>query len=210
MAQINLPTMLFLNGPPRSGKTTLSQLLSEQQPSIWTESFMEPIRQALLSIYFPNEVVSPGFSLRDPEIKAKSLYEYAGLITEPDRDPADIPSATIRDAMVTLAESQRSQFGEDIFGRLALKRCADQRNWYSHFIIDDAGYSEEAKFIVNQIGAKNCALVRIHRAGFEFRGDNRNYLSLFEVRTIDLHNDGPPDRMLDVLATEFGPLKERV
>jgi hypothetical protein len=84
-----------------------------------------------------------------------------------------------------------------------LKRCLEQQQFYKHFIIDDVGFTDEVKFIVNFVGPDNCHLIRIHRAGFEFRGDNRNYISLPGVQTLDLNNNGDPDEMLDTLAAEF-------
>jgi hypothetical protein len=202
---IQLPTFLFINGPPRSGKATFAQAIAEVVPGVWTESFMEPTRQALLSVFFPEEVVSPPFSFRDPEVKAKNLYQFAQLDIEPDLDASDLPTPTVRDAMISFADDyMRQLFGADIFGRLLYRRCLAQRNWYAHFIIDDAGFGAETNFIVKEVGAANCALIRLHRTGCSFKSDNRDYISLHEVRTIDAYNDSTPDHLLEVIRKEFG------
>jgi GTPase SAR1 family protein len=62
----HLPPFLFLIGPPKCGKTTLVNLLCERDSSIAHCSFDEPIREATLQIFFP-EQLHMGIDLREDD-----------------------------------------------------------------------------------------------------------------------------------------------
>jgi hypothetical protein len=207
--RLNLPQYMFLNGPPGSGKSTFAERLDETSAGIWIDSFAEPVREMILHVFFPDEAITPGFSLKDPKIKQKNLFEFAALF---DLDlegtiinRSGMPASTIEEAMTSFADDyMRKLFGADVLGRLCYRRCMGIP-WGKHFIIDDAEHPDDTKFIIDQVGAENCALIRIHRAGFEFRGDNRDYLSFPGVQTLDIQNDGPPDQMLRAATAKFTP-----
>lgn len=202
--RLNLPQFLFLNGPPGSGKSTLAKLICAEQPAAFRESFAEPIREMLWGVFFPEYMLDKPFDLRDGTIKAKRLGELARLYPE---DHSKVPPVTVRDAMIGFSEDyMKSLFGKDIFGRLLWSRACEQTAFYNHFVIDDAGFTDEVAHIVHLAGSDNCHLVRLHRRGCNFSGDSRSYLSLPRVQTLDLHNDGAPDEMLASLQLELGNL----
>ena len=200
---LNLPHFLFLNGPPGSGKSTLARMITESHPSAWRESFAEPIRDMIRAVFFPEwgPLDSPR-DFRDQKVKDSKLAELANL-NLPD-EVFDI-DPTLREAMIAFSETyMKPRFGSDIFGRLCFKRCVEQTQFYSSFIIDDLGFSDEAKFIIARVGADNCHLVRLHRVGCSFSNDSRSYLSLPGVQTLDLNNNGHPTEMMDMLGVELG------
>lgn len=198
---LNLPKFLFINGPVGSGKSTLAKLICNSQPRVWRESFAEPIRQMIYTVFFPEEgPVDFEINLRDGPTKAKILHDLARL-------EGKAPKISVRLAMIDFSEHyMKPKFGQDVFGQLCYKRCQAQETWYDHFVIDDSGFTAEAQYVIDKAGAANCVLIHLRRAGLNFTGDSRGYIELHGTRTIDLDNDGAPMEMIDQLQLEFGNL----
>lgn len=192
---LTLPKYTFINGPAGSGKSSLATLLCKNDPSVWRESFAQPIRDVLYAVFYPEEgPISFTFDLRETEAKTRLI-------------PYSDNALTNREAMISFSEKwMKPVFGEDIFGRLCLARCRDQEMFYDRFVIDDSGFTPEAQYIISQVGAENCLLIRLHRPGCDFAGDSRSYIHL-PVNSITLINDGPkPESMLDALQLSLGHL----
>lgn len=191
---LQLPLFTFLNGPPGSGKSTLAELLvREGAPNVFRESFAEPIREMIRAVFYPEEFGD--LAVRDLRTEAEKVRLLPQTQT---------PTRT---AMISFSEHwMKPEFGGDIFGRLLLARCEAQRNWYTSFVIDDSGFPQEAHYILQNMskvfGSEAAArLIRLHRAGCDFRGDSRGYIDL-SIPTLDLQNDGTPEAMLAHLKAE--------
>lgn len=204
--KLNLPHFLFLNGPSGSGKSTLADLICASNSGALHESFAEPIRSMIYSVFFPNDgPITYQHNLRDSAIKQAQIGLLA-QIYDPT-DPASCPSLTVRQVMIEFGETYMKRlFGQDVFGRLLFSRCVEQTLFYSHFIIDDSGFLEEAQYIISRVGADACHLVRLHRSDCSFAQDSRGYIRLPGVQALDLHNNSSPAAMLDVLHAELGGL----
>lgn len=196
-----LPHFLFINGPPGSGKSTLADLICASNPSALRESFAEPIRSMIYSVFFPSDgPIDYQVDLHDSATKSANLLALCRL----NHDETSLFGPTVREAMIEWSESYMKRlFGPDIFGRLLFSRCVEQTMFYAHFIIDDSGFVPEASHVISRVGADNCHLVRLHRAGCDFRSDSRGYITLPGVQTLDLNNSGHPDQMIELLAAEF-------
>lgn len=204
MTRLNLPHFLFINGPAGSGKSTLAEMICSSNPFAFRESFAEPIREMIYSVFFPSDVVNRPVDLRSGPVKSTNLGVLAKLWSPMTNGDSVAPATTVRDAMIVFSEKfMKPNFGQDIFGRLLYSRCCEQTMFYQHFIIDDSGFPLEASYVISRVGASSCHLVRLHRRGHSFSGDSRNYISLPGVQTLDLHNDGTPAEMLDMLALEL-------
>lgn len=207
--KLSLPRFVFINGPARSGKSTLAKLICDSNPSAWRESFAEPIREMLRAVFFPEDSLIEGpdrIDFRDGAIKKQAILKLAGIPLPEDVGIAQhyIP---VRQVMIDFSETfMKPRFGVDIFGRLLWKRCEEQSHWYSSFIIDDSGFESEARFIASQVGPERCYLIRLHRKGHDFAGDSRSYIDLSPVPFMDLVNDGAAAEMLHALQLEFGTL----
>lgn len=198
---LKLPKFLFINGPAGSGKSTLASLLCNSQTACWRESFAEPIRDMIRTVFFPNDgpLWEQTPDLRDGEVKKLPLRGVAEIDDE--------AGCSVRQAMIGFSEGyMKPFFGDDIFGRLLVSRCREQELFYKTFIIDDSGFLPEAQYVISQHGPGACTLIRLHRNGCSFAGDSRGYISLDGVRTIDLSNNSVPLAMLDQLELEFGNL----
>lgn len=203
---MKLPKFLFINGPAGSGKSTLANLLCTTYPHCWRESFAEPIRDMIRTVFFPEYGPlwdSEGVpDLRDGEVKKQRLAMLAHLENDPDAYPA-----TVRQAMIGFSEDyMKKLFGDNVFGQLLWHRCCEQSLWYNHFIIDDSGFAGEAAYVISKEGADACALIQLHRDGCNFSGDSRGYITLPKVKTIKIENNGAASEMLDVIQLEFGGL----
>ena len=195
MPLLNLPKFLFINGPAGSGKSTLQKLLLSHG-NCFAESFAEPIRQTIYSVFFPEEgPIYYNFNLKHQEVKKKEFPFTTGL-----------KAKTFRDVMISFSEDwMKPTFGEDIFGRLAFQRCVENDLFYDHFIFDDSGFAAEAMHIIKMASPENCALIRLYRDGHNFSNDSRSYIKL-PCRSLDLYNNGTEADMLDSLAAAWGNL----
>lgn len=202
--KLNLPHFLFINGPAGSGKSTLSRMICESHSEAMPEAFAAPIREMLWSVFFPEAVVERPFDFKSAEVKKQKLSSLAKLdhlaaLLAPATDPV------VREAMIEFSEHyMKPSFGEDVFGRLLWNRCCEETQFYSSFIIDDSGFVPEASYIVDRVGASACHLIRLHRHGCDYSGDSRGYISLPNVQTLDLNNNGAPDEMMQTLQLELG------
>lgn len=202
---MQLPKFLFINGPAGSGKSTLASLLCSSQPACWRESFAEPIRDMIRTVFFPNDgpLWEQTPDLRDGAVKKRNMLELAGL----ELTDGNALDPLVRGTMIAFSEDfMKKLFGPQIFGQLLVSRCREQELFYSTFVIDDSGFPQEASYVISQHGASSCALIRLHRDGHSFAGDSRGYISLDGVRSIDLHNNSVPLAMLDQLELEFSNL----
>src|SRR5258708_12771757 len=69
---MKLPPLIFLIGPPNCGKTTLANLLCEQSAYRAHCSFDEPIREATLQTFFPDQM-QMGIHLREEAVLKQPL-----------------------------------------------------------------------------------------------------------------------------------------
>lgn len=198
---LNLPRFVFINGPSGSGKSTLAKAIIDSVPACWPDAFAEPVREMIRSVFFPEDgPVYFEHDLKDGAVKKKILSEVAAI-----GHSSMYGYGTVRETMIDFAEKfMKPRFGEDVFGRLLWKRCAEQDLWYSHFIIDDNGFAPEASYVISQSSPADCLLIRLHRTGCSFAGDSRSHITLDRVRTIDLHNDGAASEMMAALELELG------
>lgn len=201
MPTINLPKYTFINGPPGSGKSTLAEILTKNDPTLYRESFVNPIRDMMYAVFYPEEgPISFSFDLRVEANKAQSM-----AFLNPEQ-----PSHTMtnRQAMISFSEKwMKPVFGDDIFGRLAHARCKEQEDFYDRFVFDDSGFAGEAEYIIEKEGPENCLLIRLYRDGASFKGDSRSYIQLRpEVQYVDIQNDSSLEELLASLQLHFGTL----
>lgn len=167
--------LIFLNGPPNSGKDTLGKALPYPEYSLAT-----PLREASFALFGG-----------DPD-----SYD------EDKEKPLAPTGMSRRDVMIWLSEEcMKPQFGDHIFGQLMAEklRRAEQykRNVLSlgpsHdglAVLMDCGFVEETEYLVNEFGVKNCMIIHIHREGCNFDNDSRNYVKpLRGMKYLSVVND---------------------
>lgn len=165
---------LFLNGPKASGKDTVGNILAKfyASPAKFTWP-MDTFFHATLG--YPED------------------YEWLEIREKNKDQPLELfGGKSLRQAMIAFSEEfMKPQFGSDIFGKLLVQMMKSYANHPNIFwVITDSGFEAEANPVIDYIGAENCYLVRLHRAGCDFKGDSRGYWTSTRIRSTDYQNAG--------------------
>ena len=109
---------------------------------------------------------------------------------------------TIREAMIYVSEIVvKPRWGDDWFGKERVRKM-DKVGWScvdldtgketpTLFTDDSAAFVDELYPLIDYVGQENILLLRIHRDGFTFEGDSRNYIpDGIITNTIDVYNNG--------------------
>lgn len=199
---MNLPFFLFINGPAGSGKDTLAKLIAAAEPGAYIESFAEPIRSMIYSVFFPNDgPITYTHDLRDQKVKASPMPYPAFDAYYHTKEQKHY---TIRQEMIAFSEEyMKRRYGPMVFGKLLWDRVQEQAMFSKHFLIADSGFVPEAEYLISKVGPQNCALIRLHREGCTYSGDSRGYIELSDVTAIDMQNNGSLDDLLQQVKVAF-------
>lgn len=170
--------VVFLNGPPGSGKDFAAQTLVEADDITASHhKFAEPLKDmacALLEI--------------DNKTLEMSKKQVVGLY-----------GVTVRQILIDISEKwMKPCYGKDIFGKIAAERVSEAMQLSDHFgeepydlyVFSDCGFDSEVHHVLKLFGNENALLIRLHREGCTYEGDSRSYIELSDVRTVDVMNDG--------------------
>lgn len=187
--------ILFINGPPGSGKDYTGELLRESSYLSLTmvanyvicDKFARALKETCHAAY--GLVDLHGKPLPHDwfeESKSKSMREFFG------KTPREIYIAFSETYMKPLHGPR--VWGEKLLNDTLVRECGE-------IIITDSGFREEAEVFVEHFGNNNCRLVRLHREGYTFKGDSRNYVFLEDlgVKCYDVNNPGTRDGLLSNL-----------
>lgn len=183
--------IVFVNGPPRSGKDTAGEILCTHGSG-----------RRLIQKF--------AFEVKERTHAAFRIVDSAGRPVAHDyfEQQKDVPldcfmGLTPRQAYIEFSERfYKPIFGEKIFGTLLARRleltllAASQAKRFRHvpdaFTLTDSGFGPEAVPVVEMFDPENCTLVRVHRKGCNFDGDSRGYIDLSQlgVKTVDVENPG--------------------
>ena len=175
--------IIFINGPPRSGKDYAGSVLANRKDLGLTNtnaklSDILKVRTHALYLLFDNNN-QPLWHGAFESFKDHHLKEFHGL--------------TPRQAYIAVSESwMKPTHGAGFLGELLVEKLRKHeqtidRRW-TH-IITDSGFVEEAESLVEAYGKDNCSLVRIYREGYDFNSDSRSYITL-AIPTYNVVNDG--------------------
>jgi hypothetical protein len=169
---------IILNGPPRSGKTTIAreltyllngQRIAENYGITQQDSFSSPMK------HFVATALGEQYQKMDRDKPRPELNGYS-----------------VRDFLIYLAEECiKPRFGDDIFGRWLVHRSL--RNPVSKprfYLVDDGGYG------ANELAIPRRFVVRIERKGYSFDNDSRRYLP--DYNYLLENNQGLPELLKQV------------
>lgn len=167
--------VIFLNGPPRSGKDTVARFL-ERDLSRWTEhlKFSTPLKNAVHAL-FGLDCSSECFDEQKDDTLKEFMYQ------------------TPRQAYIDLSEKYvKPRYHKEFLGLVLLRELErlDSAGEAEVVVISDSGFVEEARTVINKIEARNCLLVRLYRENYIFENDSRSYIKLPSIDTVSLMNDG--------------------
>lgn len=165
------PRVIFLNGPPQCGKDTVGDIIAERCNHVSLLKFAQPLIDGMRAMF--------GVSCADGRDKEVACSELMGM--------------TRRECAISLSEDWfKEQFGEQVFGKIALDRISKDID-SSTIVMTDSGFHCEAVPILQNFLPKSLEIVKMSRPGCNFDNDSRSYWS--DERTIKrrLYNDGTLD-----------------
>ncbi len=188
--------ILLLNGPPRAGKDTISEMLKNANSSfVHQEKFAAPMKRVVPLVY---------------SVPLDHWRTNLDTAANKDLPCAEFFDKTPREVQIALSEDYlKPLHGDTIFGKLLVRRlnmilggltdCA---------VISDSGFVQEAEQIVRKFGAQNVQLWKIYREGCDYEGDSRSYIDLTHlgIETYQVENNGSMDDLRDLVVPLYEAL----
>lgn len=171
------PVVIFINGPPRSGKDTLGNGLRNiaiDRDRVYLTKMAKPLKErthALYGLFGPDGKPLPhdAFEL----VKDEPREEFLGL--------------TPRNAYIEVSERyMKPVHGQDVWGKMLVKDVEHERGTRDIVTVTDSGFACEAEPVIRRFGVERCLLLRLYRENCSFINDSRSYINLDGVETIDL------------------------
>lgn len=177
--------IIILNGPPGCGKDTIAAHLTGHRYPAVKASFKQPmfdIDFSMLGVYLYDEFID---LYNDREQKEKPQVILGG------KSP--------RQFMILISEDvMKPVFWDHYFGRRMVEEIHEMYRDLA-VVISDGGFTEEINPLVK--AGHEVHICRLHRDGFTFAGDSRDYIDMsgyhYRIHHYDFHlQDGKPE--LDV------------
>ena len=194
---------IILNGPPGSGKDTIANLMTElPYPKFNKHQFKEQL-YIDTALYFGVDVytfVDRATNRANKEVKWLDLKLPFNQILTP------------REALIHVSENViKPKHGNSYFGDAAAQACIKANSQYAVF--SDGGFIEEIKSLLPIY--EHVHLIHLHREGFDFSNDSRNYVMDFPDITQRLTLiDGKPhdavNKILEMTNVYDRPTQEEV
>lgn len=172
--------LVLFNGPPSSGKDTAADYIAEKY-NTGHHRMKDPlyILTAMLNLYNLEDFkrVAMDEKLKDTELLVRDM--------------------TARQLLIETSERVVKPFyGKDWFGKAVAKNIAESGD--EIVVMSDCGFTDEVYAIIDtfELKQQDVLLVRIHRNGYDFGNDSRNYiyppLDLIPLQ-YDINNDDTID-----------------
>lgn len=176
----HFPRVIFLNGPPHSGKDYAGRLLQRR--------YVDKLRARTLSIAEP---------LKEAVHRLCGIDKSTSWIESKHPNYKDEPTDIFfgnkaRELYIEMSENfGKPWFGPEFLGHVAVRKIMSPESACSLWIITDPGFLYETTVIAEAVRATNCLQVRLERHGTSFDGDSRSYWSHPRIRSIDVFNPAP-------------------
>lgn len=195
------PKIVLFNGPPSCGKDTIAGKLAERQNKSVVVKFAAPLKTVAKHLYCGGN--QELFDQMDsPEIKNRPHELFFGK--------------SCRRVQIDISEEYAKRMhGPRVFGKILANTVKfKSQEGLELFLVSDSGFRPEAEELVEQFGAENIILVRIHRDGKDFvlpdgTRDSRDYINLddYGVISLDVTNqEGQVDDVVNQIANVIQPL----
>jgi hypothetical protein len=196
-----MTNIVLFNGPPRSGKDTAVSLVhSAYRRDAVPMKFADPLK-----------AVTHSFAEFMGDKHGNVLSNEPGVKEHPNKF---LLGKTPRQFQISVSEDwMKPVFGADVFGRIAEQQIKLYPEWQTRlFLFSDSGFRDEAAHLVNEFGADNVLLIRLHRRGCDFTLDSRSYIELADlgVTEVDLTNDATKEHLRETLLSTIKNWKEAV
>lgn len=187
--------LIVLNAPPRAGKDTIARELQSEY-MVSTASFKAPMFNIVLAM-----------------LGQARYAEFMRIYNSDEKDsarPDFMAGMTCREFMIWVSEDViKPKFGKRYFGELMAEHLKVLFQTDESCICTDGGFPDEIEALID--AGIEVKLVRLHREGFDFSNDSRDYIHLSEeyaskpgVEQVDLHMfHFCPDITVDEIAFYF-------
>lgn len=189
---------VLFNGPPRSGKDTLAEMLADHMDA---QGVTLPVVQTSLS--FPLRIIAYAMCAQEGKRLDGPDYE--------EFKQTEFPTLGVNGRQVMIDASEKflkPTYGNDVMGRLLLNQLNAPHGTKNKIVlVRDSGFQIEIDVLIQALGVANVRVVQVHREGTTFKGDSREWVFPplgHEFTRID--NNGT----LDDLRTEAGRLYGRL
>ncbi|QYC52457.1 ribulose-phosphate 3-epimerase [Salmonella phage SSBI34] len=169
-----------LNAPPKAGKDTICREI---------EKLLDPNEYHVVHMEFKELLFEAAVRISGITRKLwDALYEREYKETPVPFLQINGKNVSPRQWMIHCSENvMKPMFGNDVFGKAFAKKLENlAKELYGEtrkivVVVSDGGFVEESVPVVNQVGADNYLLVRIHRfkedgTEYDFSGDSRRYI----------------------------------
>jgi hypothetical protein len=198
--------IVLLNAPPRAGKDTAAAgLLCSMQ----NYSASDDDQPFVVGHHKMAESLKAGvralFGLDPDHFTPQWLEEHK------DTRLPELLNISPRRAYIDLSEKfVKPMYGKAAFGWMFLNRLRKAQSMAETAtgkeymcICSDLGFVEELQPLIAAYDAANILIIHIYRAGCAFKTqgieDSRTYIEHPDITTIDVHNDGEPDDLINTV-----------
>lgn len=182
--------IILVNGPPRSGKDTTMQVLRNHfSKPIVHEKFARPHKEAFAAMM--GAKIDRDFNVEPFESTKGEVIPLLGV--------------SYRQWQIDFSEKfMKPLYGTNIFGRLMVNRLKTLLP-LDVVIITDCGFQEEIDELATHIKPSSLLLLRLKRAGTNFVGDSRGYVTSKGAFAEEwVYNDGSKDTLKSHLLPKVG------
>jgi hypothetical protein len=154
--------IVIFNGPPKSGKDTLTDYLIKNYGNMQHVKYAYSLKQMVHRVYDTPEKHPEAYE----KYKDQPLSEFIGL--------------TPRQAYISMSEDYiKKNHGKDFFG-LQLILTIKRRNTKEDdvFLVSDGGFDEELEPLLHNFDPSLISVVQLYRKNCSFEGDSRNYFNV--------------------------------
>lgn len=185
-------SVVFINGPPYSGKDTAAAYLQPFFKRSTIVKFAGPLKHSThIDFGLPSNLPDDFFE------NCKDIPNPAFFGLSP------------REAYIQKSEKRQKPFlGDDIYGLDAVRTL-----WRRYqagkrmFFFSDSGFEPEAYPVLGSIDPQNAFLLRVHaeKRGKSYTGDSRSYIHIPDIAAYDVYNDSTIEHFFKVLTLDVLP-----
>ena len=191
--------IILLNGPPRSGKDTVGEIIRKHFGTTVVDKFARILKERTHALY----------GLFDNNGKP---WEHDSFEFSKDSECNSFDGGTPRNAYIAVSEKLlKPLHGENVFGELLasswltmfdpLHTCNPLTGT---FVITDCGFEGEIEELIKRFPYAQVSLISIHRKGCDFSNDSRSYIRGGEEtvpEALHLSNDGSLEELCSGVAS---------
>lgn len=198
--------IVLFNSPKLCGKDYAIDYLNRKGYNLERAEAKDKLH-ALMQVVFDLDAERYWEIYNDRSLKEVPLAEFTITLTEQELDILEehvgelyaancewangwVVVLSIRQAMICVSEClMKPKFGEEYFGQARVNKIKRMEGY--NFCDSSTGFINELYPLIDYLGQDNILLLRIHRKGYTFEGDSRDYIPDGVItNTIDIENNG--------------------